>query len=159
MVAYLVGWGLSYSLHGWRWLVALGALPAALQFGMVVFLPETPRWLAKVGRAGQARKALNRVYGKDTEAVVDCVMRDIAAEVITETGRKDLEEHGMTKSENLDGWLNSLRSKSNELFGIGGNRRALAIACLLQSLQQLCGFVGREFALGASMQLTFSRTP
>ena len=141
MVAYLVGWGLSYALHGWRWLVGLGALPAALQFGMVVFLPETPRWLVKVGRAGQARKALNRVYGKDTEAVVDRVIEDIAAEVIKEAGHKDLEEHGMTRVDDLGGWLNSLRSKSNELFGIAGNRRALAIACLLQGLQQLCGFV------------------
>ena len=30
----------------------------------------------------------------------------------------------------------------HELFAVRRNRRALAIACLLQGLQQLCGFVG-----------------
>ena len=33
----------------------------------------------------------------------------------------------------------------DELFRVGGNRRALTIACLLQGLQQLCGFVRPTF--------------
>jgi len=38
-------------------------------------------------------------------------------------------------------WLTRLRDAWAELFAVGGNRRALTIACMLQGLQQLCGFV------------------
>ena len=38
-------------------------------------------------------------------------------------------------------WLTRARNRFAELFYVGGNRRALTIACLLQGLQQLCGFV------------------
>ena len=43
-------------------MVGLGAAPAVFQFGFLLFLPETPRWLVQVGKFKLAEQALERVY-------------------------------------------------------------------------------------------------
>ena len=60
VVAYLVGWAFSGTLGGWRWMVGLGALPAAVQLLMMGNMPETPRWLVKAGKVDMARRVLMR---------------------------------------------------------------------------------------------------
>ncbi|KJK89292.1 hypothetical protein H633G_06848 [Metarhizium anisopliae BRIP 53284] len=63
MVAYVVGWAFSaYGSKetGWRWMVGLGALPAGFQAAIVVFMPETPRWLVKAGKPAQAKTIIQR---------------------------------------------------------------------------------------------------
>ena len=44
--------------HNWRWMLSLEALPAILYFGLLFFVPESPRWLAmKAGKhAGEGEK-------------------------------------------------------------------------------------------------------
>jgi MFS transporter, putative metabolite:H+ symporter len=44
---------------GWRWLLALGAGGAVIVFVLNRWLPESPRWLASVGRLDEAQRALN----------------------------------------------------------------------------------------------------
>lgn len=137
MVAYIIGWAFSaYGSQetGWRWMVGLGALPAILQGGMVAFMPETPRWLVKVGRPGTARGVIQKVNGDTLQHDADVLVREIELEVREEDEMRRLRNHqasGQWKW--LGGW--------QILFSEGKNRRALAIACLLQGLQQLCGFV------------------
>ena len=43
-------------------MVGLGAAPAVFQFGFLLFLPETPRWLMKAGELKLAEQTLERVY-------------------------------------------------------------------------------------------------
>lgn len=43
---------------GWRWLFALGVLPALLSFVIRRRVPESPRWLAAQGRHEEARESL-----------------------------------------------------------------------------------------------------
>ena len=83
VVAYIIGWLFSERLHGWRWMVGLGALPAAIQFVMLFFLPETPRYLVKAGRIQQARKVLGRVYKTDESGtkLVNAVLRRVEKEI------------------------------------------------------------------------------
>lgn len=138
VVAYTAGWMLSSKPHGWRWMVGLGAAPAALQFVLLIFLPETPRWLVKNGDTQLARVVLSKVYG-GAISIVEKVLRAID---------KEIEEEEAASKQNLAfvpgrsvTWFNLIQSAFTELFRIGGNRRALTIACLLQGLQQLCGFV------------------
>ncbi|RDA84951.1 hypothetical protein CP532_1742 [Ophiocordyceps camponoti-leonardi (nom. inval.)] len=124
VVAYVVGWLLStYAARdsGWRWMVGLGAAPALLQAAVIVLMPETPRWLVKVGRSEDARMVVQRIEPASTGDVV----ADMEAEV--------REEHEMSRIRGHSGaW--------RELLGETSNRRALTVACLLQGLQQLCGF-------------------
>jgi MFS transporter, putative metabolite:H+ symporter len=48
---------------GWRWLFALGALPAVLVFFIRCGVPESPRWLADRGRDREVRASLAYVVG------------------------------------------------------------------------------------------------
>ena len=141
MIAYLNGWGLSIQEHGWRWMVGLGAVPAILQFGLMLLLPESPRWLCKSGQTGLARNVLNKVYGQGSHLVVAEVLRAIDLEI---TEEKRISRHpisvDMTSKYRIR-WVQKLQDAWAQLAHVGGNRRALTIACLLQGLQQLCGFV------------------
>lgn len=72
----------------------------------------------------------------------------MAEEVLRAIDREISEEEAAGKISNpltpgtgSQTWFGRTQSALSELFHIGGNRRALTIACLLQGLQQLCGFV------------------
>lgn len=144
MVAYVIGWLLSRKVEGWRWMVGIGAFPALSQFALLVFLPETPRWLVKASRTEDAKVVLGKVYGKHSTAskMVDGILRAIEREVMEEEEATSKRRGHVTPSKSSWLWLTGLRDAWAELFAVGGNRRALTIACMLQGFQQLCGFVG-----------------
>jgi MFS transporter, SP family, solute carrier family 2 (myo-inositol transporter), member 13 len=144
VVAYVVGWGFAEfgsPSTGWRWMVGLGAAPALLQLALVAGMPETPRWLVKAGRVGEARAVARRVAGGGAGAAAEAevVLKGIEAEVREEEQAQEARRRspaaarGGPRPDWLDGW--------DELLSVRRNRRALAIACLLQGLQQLSGFV------------------
>jgi putative MFS transporter len=62
---------------GWRWLFALGALPAILAFVIRRGIPESPRWLADQGRYEDARASLAYV-GVD-DATIEQARNELAA--------------------------------------------------------------------------------
>lgn len=140
VVAYVIGYALSRQRNGWRWMVGLGAAPAVLQFGLMLMLPESPRWLVKDGRSQQARKVLRKVYAAGKDHAVDKVLQAIKTEILEEEATSNDISTSVTGNEPHT-WLTRARNRFAKLFCIGGNRRALTIACLLQGLQQLCGFV------------------
>ncbi|KAG4031686.1 hypothetical protein MFRU_008g00500 [Monilinia fructicola] len=145
VVAYVVGWAFVEwgSLEtGWRWMVGLGAVPAVVQVLVMLFMPETPRWLVQVGRVNEGRSVLSKVFGAGTEMqrVVDGVLKSIEKEVREEDEAKNLRGLSRKNKGSEDSWMSDAKDSWEELVGIGGNRRALTIACLLQGLQQLCGF-------------------
>lgn len=135
VVAYVVGWLFSHRTGGWRWMVGLGVLPAVGQLFLLALMPKTPRWLVKAGKAEAARVVLQKVYGglsqHEVNSAVTTVLDDIQLEVVEETKLQNVSDSS-TDSPFL--------SAAKHLFSNPGNRRALTIACMLQSLQQLCGF-------------------
>lgn len=142
VVAYVVGWVFTEFGNretGWRWMVGLGATPALLQTVLILFMPDTPRWLVRAGRIDEARDVVRRVAGSAVggAAAADVVIKNIELEVREEEQAQRARRRGAgstAKGSWLDGW--------DELLTVRRNRRALAIACMLQGLQQLCGFVG-----------------
>ncbi|KAM0256492.1 hypothetical protein ACHAQJ_004903 [Trichoderma viride] len=138
MAAYIIGWALStYASKetGWRWMVGLGALPAGIQGVLVAFMPETPRWLVKAGRSEEARRVIQKVNGVQGrfDGTADAIIREIEIEVREEEETRLLQDRQTTGPwKGLGAWRELLRE--------GKHRRALAIACLLQGLQQLSGF-------------------
>ena len=47
----------------WRWMFWLQAIPAAVYFVALLFIPESPRWLIIKGRNDEARAVLTRLFG------------------------------------------------------------------------------------------------
>lgn len=134
VVAYVVGWAFAGHDQGWRYMVGLGALPAVLQAALLLGMPETPRWLVKVSRAAAARQVIGKTLGSGSgsDPAAERVLQDIRREV------REEEESGVLRgTKGGRAWTEGWR----ELVTVPKNRRALTIACLLQGLQQLCGFV------------------
>mmetsp|Transcript_32416 Transcript_32416/g.49586 ORF Transcript_32416/g.49586 Transcript_32416/m.49586 type:complete len:119 (+) Transcript_32416:369-725(+) len=48
--------------RNWRLMLGLGAVPAILQLLGMLMMPESQRWLAKVKRTDDCKKALDRIY-------------------------------------------------------------------------------------------------
>lgn len=48
---------------GWRWMFTAVALPSLVFFICAFLVPESPRWLIKVGKTGPAAKILTRIGG------------------------------------------------------------------------------------------------
>ncbi|XP_048325027.2 sugar transporter ERD6-like 5 isoform X2 [Ziziphus jujuba] len=61
-IAYLFG-----SFVNWRVLALLGAFPCLVQILGLFLIPESPRWLAKVGREKEFEAALQRLRGQNAD--------------------------------------------------------------------------------------------
>ncbi|KAI9794796.1 MAG: Bud site selection protein 6 [Peltula sp. TS41687] len=153
VISYVVGYMLSQRAHGWRWMVGLAAFPACVQCLTLVFLPESPRWLVKCKRTPEALRTLQSVFGSapETRRMARRVLRGIEREVVQE--EKEVQKrhaHHHDDAVQPPSWRSRVLGDSEtwrEVVGVGGNRRALTIACMLQGLQQLCGFDGVKNSL------------
>ncbi|KAF9358565.1 myo-inositol transporter [Mortierella sp. AD094] len=118
LVAYLVSSALTDVTNGWRWMMAISALPALLQLVTLPFLPESPRYLVKKGDITGAETVLRRCMGL-SEANDSYIAREV------ESIKESLELSHKTRYRDL------LRKDL---------RRPLIIACFMQLWQQLSGF-------------------
>ncbi len=68
LLAYFANYALEGTgEHNWRWMFGSQVAPAALFLGMLMMVPETPRWLASKGRGDQARRVLQKIAGSRVE--------------------------------------------------------------------------------------------
>jgi SP family arabinose:H+ symporter-like MFS transporter len=66
LLSYLANWGLSFlGPTSWRWMFATAAVPSVLLFAGLLFVPESPRWLAERGREDEALGILERIGGAE----------------------------------------------------------------------------------------------
>lgn len=65
-------------LYGWRRMFEAAAVPALIFLIGLIFIPETPRWLAKKGRWEQAHAVLASLGGPSYAAEVVAQMRETA---------------------------------------------------------------------------------
>lgn len=87
-----------YGQTGWRWMFALTAAPSLLFFTGMFFVPESPRWLIKTGRAELARRILGRIGGEAyAQGEVREVQSTLASEEIQHVRFQDLLEPRLRK--------------------------------------------------------------
>lgn len=137
-VAYIIGWVFSTMPSGWRWMVGIGAFPAITQIFMLAFMPETPRYLARVGQEEKARQILKKVYRNttpDLSYTVDTTLAAIKKEI-----NEEEEAATSLKLTTPSASPNKLTATLISLLTHPPHTRALIIACLLQGLQQAAGF-------------------
>ncbi|KAK2419164.1 Major facilitator superfamily protein [Trifolium repens] len=61
-LTYLIG-----AYLNWRVLAIIGTIPCLAQLLSLYFIPESPRWLAKVGRWEKSQSTLQRLRGKNAD--------------------------------------------------------------------------------------------
>ena len=70
----------------WRWMLGVEFFPAILYFGLLFFVPKSPRWLYTKNYIDRAKQVLERIHGSEQ------------AEVEIESIEKNLEESETSKS-------------------------------------------------------------
>ncbi|XP_056595573.1 solute carrier family 2 member 13b isoform X3 [Triplophysa dalaica] len=118
-IASVVDGVFSYLQHdGWRYMLGLSAVPAALQFFGFLFLPESPRWLLQKGQTEKARQVLGQIRaGVNVEEEYESIRSGIEEERNDAGGGSVL-------------W---------RMLTYAPVRRALIVGCGLQMFQQLSG--------------------
>ncbi len=91
VIGILVAFFSNYLLVGigpanWRWMFGVMAIPAAAFFGLLFVVPESPRWLVKMGREKVARAVLEKVGAEN----IDSELNDIARSLQSEEGSTKL---------------------------------------------------------------------
>jgi SP family arabinose:H+ symporter-like MFS transporter len=128
----------------WRWMLGVGALPAALYLFALFAVPESPRWHAMHGRLEAARRILTRAHGS---ALAEAELAEL---------KGSLAHHASGRDARLrDLWAPQLRG-------------VLVIGLIVAVLQQITGInsvlayatvifdqvAGQGTALGSSFQQT-----
>lgn len=98
--------------EAWRWMFGLGAIPSALFFIGVIWLPESPRWLVKAGREAKAKRVLEKI---GSSGFADSTFADIERS------------------------LSGNRKQSFRAVFDKAVRPAILVGVVLAAFQQLCG--------------------
>jgi MFS transporter, SP family, galactose:H+ symporter len=108
--AFLIDYALAAS-GAWRWMLGLAIIPSLVLIVGMIPLPESPRYLFKLGKRDAARDELKRIAGHD-----EVVVEERAIEASLQT-----------------------RSTGFEAFRTPAVRNALILGIALAALQQLTG--------------------
>ncbi|TLY83491.1 MAG: D-xylose transporter XylE [Gammaproteobacteria bacterium] len=91
LLVYFVNWAIAsqgddawIKSTGWRLMLASEAVPAALFVGLLLCVPDTPRWLVMQGRSAQALQILIRLLG---HGAAQATVADIEASLRVQTDR------------------------------------------------------------------------
>jgi len=78
VVSYLVDYMLA-GAQGWRWMFALGAIPAAILLVGMFALADSPRWLVSQDRIDEARKVLGKIHDEENvEGEIKKIMKTVS---------------------------------------------------------------------------------
>ncbi len=113
LIATIVGASESVS---WRWSIGVAAIPAALMLGLLLRLPESPRWLIMHGHRDEAYHVLERA--RPTGYDVEAELNEVAQSALLE------------QTEGISGW-SGLRE--------AWVRPALILGCGIAIFTQLSG--------------------
>ncbi|ORX89517.1 general substrate transporter [Basidiobolus meristosporus CBS 931.73] len=126
MVSQALGLVLSI-VPSWRILYGLTIVPAVLQMVLLLFCPETPRYLLAEDRGEQAKSTLAKLRsGYNVEKEFDMMKSNVS------------EFHSQHKEA-------SLHNRIHDILRDPFIRRMLVISCVVHAAQQLCGINGVNF--------------
>ena len=120
-VVALLAWWLvplkPLDVDGWRWVVLLGSIGAALVWLIIRRMPESPRWLALKGRVSEA---------EDIVSMLESKVRVETGQALPEPRTPSIEAHG--------------RGKFREIFSAKYRGRTVMLSIF--NMAQVIGFYG-----------------
>ena len=70
-----------WDFPAWRWMFWAEMIPAAIFFGALLMIPESPRYLVAAGKADRSRAVLARIFGA---GAADAKVREIKASLVAD---------------------------------------------------------------------------
>lgn len=155
LASYLAG-DLFIKTDGWRMLFSLAVIPAALQFIVFLFFPESPSWLVNNNRSKEALLILSRYRGSIKEAELELFEIQKHKDKKGEVKQSSLKEFlgkplrpillaglGVTIIQQVTG-INAILYYAPTIFqfaGFASNQSAILATTLLGSINVLMTFI------------------
>ncbi|GJR39681.1 inositol transporter 4 [Tanacetum coccineum] len=122
-ISYLVNLAFTRVPGTWRWMLGVAGIPPLIQFILMWFLPESPRWLYRQNKLKEARDILEKIYPADE---VEKEMKALQLSVEDEKQAEEPMKYGIF-------------SKIKNAWGNKVVRRGLYAGITVQVAQQFVG--------------------
>ncbi|CAL9751367.1 unnamed protein product [Musa acuminata subsp. burmannicoides] len=147
-LSYLINLAFTKAPGTWRWMLGVAALPAVTQFILMLFLPESPRWLYRKRMEEEAEAILRKIYpANEVEGEVQALKESVEAEIQAE---------GSSEKINLIKLLKTKTVRRGLVAGVGLQvfQQFVGINTVMYyspTIVQLAGFASNQTALALSL--------
>ncbi|KAK8967896.1 putative inositol transporter 2 [Platanthera guangdongensis] len=147
--SYLINLAFTKAPGTWRWMLGVAGIPALVQFILMAFLPESPRWLyRKQGKEEESRTILHKIYPADeAESEIQELKDSVEAEI---------REEGSSGKINLLKLIKTKTVRRGLVAGVGLQvfQQFVGINTVMYyspTIVQLAGFASNQIALALSL--------
>lgn len=110
-LSYLINLAFTKAPGTWRWMLGIAGIPALAQFFLMLFLPESPRWLYRKGKKEEAKAILRKIYSEDE---VEQEIQDLK-----ESTEAEIREEGSSEKINIRKLLKTKSVRRGLVAGVG----------------------------------------
>ncbi|CAI9087161.1 OLC1v1021169C6 [Oldenlandia corymbosa var. corymbosa] len=150
-LAYLINYGFTKAPGTWRWMLGVAGIPAVVQFLLMFFLPESPRWLYRKSKVKEARAILEKIYPpNEVEQEMQALQTSVEAE------EAELKSTGENFLSRLKGAISNIVVRRGLYAGVTVQvaQQFVGINTVMYyspTIVQLAGFASNSTALALSL--------